>query len=53
MPAGPDGVIEVTSKAPVKYSMEPIVLSGKMTVLNNDPTGLFYRMTEATSVSDK
>ncbi|MGZ3242027.1 MAG: DUF3299 domain-containing protein, partial [Burkholderiaceae bacterium] len=53
MPAGPDGVVEVTSKIPVKYSYEPVVVSGKMAVLKNDPTGLFYRMTEAAPVSGK
>ena len=47
MPAGPEGVVEVKSKAAIKYSFEPIIVSGKMSVLKNDPTGLYYRLNEA------
>lgn len=47
MPAGPEGIIEVQSSTPIKYGFEPIVISGKLAVLKNDPTGLFYRMTNA------
>ena len=47
MPAGPEGIIEVQSSTPIKYGFEPIVVSGKLAVLKNDPTGLFYRMTNA------
>ncbi len=53
MPAGPEGIVEVLSTAPVKYSFEPIVLSGKMAVLKDDPTGLYYRLTGAVPVSGK
>ncbi len=47
MPAGPEGVVEVKSSAPIKYGFEPIVISGKLSVLGNDPTGLFYKMSNA------
>ena len=47
VPAGPEGLIEVRSKAPVKYSLEPGVLEGKLAVLEKDPYGLFYRVTDA------
>lgn len=47
VPAGPEGLIEVRSKAPVKYSLEPVVLEGKLAVLEKDPYGLFYRVTDA------
>jgi len=47
MPAGPEGVVEVISTTPIKYGFEPIVLSGKLAVLKDDPTGLFYKMTNA------
>ncbi|OWW18881.1 DUF3299 domain-containing protein [Noviherbaspirillum denitrificans] len=53
LPAGPEGVVEVKSKTPVKYTFEPVVLSGKMTVLKDDPMGLYYRLTEAAPVSLK
>lgn len=53
MPAGPEGIVEVLSKTPIKYSYEPIILSGKMAVLKNDPTGLYYRLTGAALLSKK
>jgi hypothetical protein len=31
----------------VKYTFEPVVLTGKFAVLKEDPTGVFYRLTEA------
>ena len=48
VPAGPQGLIEVRSKIPVKYSIEPVVIEGKFAALEKDPYGLFYRVTEAT-----
>lgn len=53
MPAGPEGVVEVLSADPIKYSFEPILLSGKMAVLKNDPAGLYYRLTDAKSILKK
>jgi hypothetical protein len=50
LPAGPDGVVEVVARKPVKYGFEPIVVSGKFTVLKDDPTGVLYRLTEAESL---
>jgi uncharacterized protein len=48
LPAGPQGLIEVRSKIPVKYSIEAVVVEGKFAALTNDQYGLFYRVTEAT-----
>lgn len=53
MPAGPEGVVEVKSKTAIKYTFEPIILSGKMSVLKNDPMGLYYRLSEAMPASEK
>jgi len=53
LPGGPDAIVEVKAKAPIKYGYEPIVLSGKFTVLKDDPTGLFYRLTDAVVVGTK
>ncbi len=53
MPAGPDALVEVEAKSPVKYGFEPVVLSGKFTVLKDDPMGLYYRLTDAVAVSAK
>lgn len=53
LPAGPEGVVEVKSKVPVKYTFEPVILSGKMSVLKDDPMGLYYRLTDAAPASAK
>lgn len=47
LPGGPESMVEVKSKTPVKYTFEPVVLTGKLAVLKDDPTGVFYRLTEA------
>ena len=51
MPAGPDALVEVEAKSPVKYGFEPIVLSGKFIVLKDDPMGLYYRLTDAVAIT--
>lgn len=53
LPAGPEGVVEVKTKTPVKYTFEPVVISGKMSILKDDPMGMYYRLTEAAPVSAK
>ncbi len=52
MPGGPDSLIEVLCKKPIAFNMEPIVISGKLSVLKDDPTGLWYRVTDAALVSE-
>jgi hypothetical protein len=47
MPGGPESMVEVKTKAPVKYSLDAVIVSGKLSVLKDDPTGIFYRLTEA------
>jgi hypothetical protein len=47
MPGGPESMVEVKMKTPVKYTFDPLVVSGKLTVLKDDPTGIFYRITDA------
>ena len=47
LPGGPESMVEVKSKTPVKYTFEPVILTGKLSVLKDDPTGVFYRLTEA------
>ena len=47
MPGGPESLVEVKSKQPVKYTFDAIVLTGKLEVLKDDPTGIFYRLTDA------
>ncbi|MBC7804013.1 MAG: DUF3299 domain-containing protein [Candidatus Parcubacteria bacterium] len=50
MPGGPESLVEVKAKKPLAFGLEPVVLSGKLTVLKDDPTGVFYRLTDAVPV---
>ena len=50
MPGGPESLVEVKTRAPVAYGMAPVVLSGKLAVLKDDPAGVFYRLTDAVPV---
>jgi len=47
MPGGPESMVEVKSKQPVKYGFDIFVLTGKLEVLKDDPTGVFYRLNDA------
>jgi hypothetical protein len=47
MPGGPEALVEVKTKQPVKYSFDAVIVSGKLSVLKDDPTGVFYRITDA------
>ncbi len=50
VPGGPESMVEVKTKNPVKYSLEAVVVEGQFAVLKDDPYGLFYRITEAVAV---
>ena len=50
MPGGPESLVEVKTKKPLAFGFEPVVLSGKLTVLKDDPTGVFYRLIDAVPV---
>jgi hypothetical protein len=43
-------MVEVKTRTPVKYSLEPVVVEGKFAVLADDPYGLYYRITDAVAV---
>lgn len=49
MPGGPDAVVEVRAKRPLAYTEDAVVITGKLSVLKDDPTGVFYRLTDAVS----
>lgn len=49
-PGGPESMVEVRTKAPVKYSLGAVVVEGRFHVLQNDLYGLYYRITEAVGV---
>lgn len=50
VPGGPESMVEVRTKVPVKYSLDPVVVEGRFAVLADDPYGLYYRVTDAVSV---
>lgn len=45
--AGPEAVVEVRARTAVKYSIEPMVVEGRLMLLDNDASGMFYRLVEA------
>lgn len=50
VPGGPESMVEVKTKTPVRYTMEPVVVVGAFSVLHDDPMGLYYRITDAVAV---
>lgn len=50
LPGGPESMVEVKTKAPVRYTLDPVTVEGKFAVLNDDPYGLYYRITDAVGV---
>lgn len=49
-PGGPESMVEVRTKEPVRYTMEPVTVEGRFAVLQDDPYGLYYRITDAVGV---
>ena len=47
MPAGPEAIVEVVAKTPVKYSFDPIIVSGRFAIVKDDAAGVLYRLTDA------
>src|SRR4051812_31522050 len=47
MPGGPESMVEVKMKTPVKYTFDALVVTGKLAVLKDDPSGIFYRIVDA------
>jgi len=50
---GPEYIVEVKSKAPVKHTYDPVILTGRLSVLSDDPFGLYYRLVDAQLASVK
>lgn len=44
---GPEYIVEVRAKTPIKHTYDPLVLAGQLNVLRDDPFGLYYRLTDA------
>ena len=50
MPGGPESMVEVRTKTPVRYTLDPVVVEGKFATLVDDQYGLYYRVTDAVAV---
>lgn len=50
VPGGPESMVEVKTKVPVRYTLEPVVVEGQFAVLKDDPYGLYYRISDAVAV---
>lgn len=44
---GAESLIEVRTTKPVAFTWDGVILSGKLSVLKNDPDGVLYRLTDA------
>ena len=49
MPGGPESMVEVVADKAIEFTYEPIVVAGRMAVLENDV--VYYRLTNASHVS--
>lgn len=47
LPASARSLIEVKCAEGVRYTLDPVVLEGRFELLEDDPTGLYYRLNEA------
>lgn len=50
VPGGPESMVEVKTQKPVEYSMDVVVVEGRLQVLQDDPYGLYYRLSDALAV---
>jgi uncharacterized protein len=50
VPGGPESMVEVKTRSPVKYTLDPVTVEGRFAVLADDPYGLYYRITDAVGV---
>jgi hypothetical protein len=49
-PGGPESMVEVYTKSAIRYTMEAVVVEGKLQVLSDDAFGLYYRMPDGVVV---
>jgi hypothetical protein len=48
LPSGPESLVEVIADKPIEFTFDPIVVSGRLAVLEDDV--VFYRLTNAAAV---
>jgi hypothetical protein len=44
LPTGPEGIVEIRTRSPVKMTFDPLVIAGRLEVLRDDPLGVYYRI---------
>ena len=49
LPVGPEGIVEVRTRTPVRATFDAIVVAGRLQVLRDDPLGVYYRITDGES----
>ncbi len=47
LPGTATTLIDIVCDEPVRYTLEPVLLEGRFTLLKDDASGLYYRLTEA------
>ncbi|MBI4753860.1 MAG: DUF3299 domain-containing protein [Betaproteobacteria bacterium] len=50
LPGGPEAMVEVKISNPVKFTFEPLLVSGRLAVLTDDKTGMYYRIGDGRAV---
>lgn len=50
VPGGPESMVEVKTRTPIAYTMDPVTVEGRFATLNDDQYGLYYRITDAVTV---
>ncbi|MCK8515579.1 DUF3299 domain-containing protein [Methylonatrum kenyense] len=48
LPGGPESVVEIKAEKPLEFSFDPVVLKGRLALLEDSEMGLFYRLENAT-----
>jgi len=43
-------LVDVHGEAPIRYTLDPVVLEGKFALLSEDDSGLYYRLMDAVQV---
>lgn len=47
VPGGPAELVEVLAEEPIRYTSKPVMLSGNLEILADEPGGMMYRLTSA------
>jgi hypothetical protein len=47
LPGTATTLIDIVSEEPIRYTLEPVLLEGRLALLKDDASGLYYRLTQA------